>query len=185
MRTVKASRKGARQKGSRFERWVAKALVNAGIEAKRAPLSGALSWLKGDVVEFNTIRPHVHECKNCETLELPLWWRQTAEQAGEGEVPVLHFTSNYQKAYSVMLAEDFDDMVASYERFEPELRLKVTDFPQRKNFWKFTDGKNMSHHILLFTVDEIKLVIMTFDMYLMLRRRDIKRRAADALTPVS
>jgi len=183
MNTPRLSHKGARKKGKRLEHEVTKALKNIGIDAKRVPLSGSLSWLKGDVTEFDTIKPHIHECKNCETVELPSWWRQTASQAINGEVPVLHFTSNYQKVFTVLPVIDFDDLVFSYERYRPELTITITDFPKRKGFWSFLVGKNMSHHVLLYKVDEIDLAIMPFDLYLMLRRQDIKRQAADVLQP--
>lgn len=183
MSKVKLSHKGARKKGKRLEHEVTKALKNIGIDAKRVPLSGSLSWLKGDVTEFDTIRPHVHECKNCETLELPSWWRQAASQAINGEIPVLHFTSNYQKIFTILPVIDFDDLVFSYEQYRPELTITISDFPQRKNFWKFVVGRNMSHHVLLYKVDGIELAILPFEMYLMLRRQDLKRQAADVLLP--
>jgi hypothetical protein len=181
MSKPKLSHKGARKKGTRLEHEVTKALKNIGIDAKRVPLSGALSWLKGDVFESDTIKPHLHECKNCETLELPSWWRQTISQILNREVPVLHFTSNYQKTFTVLPVAEFDDLVFSYERYRPELTITVTDFPQRKSFWKFVAGRNMSHHVLLYKVDGIELAILPFEMYLMLRRQDIKRRAEDVL----
>jgi hypothetical protein len=183
MNTRKVSHKGARKKGSRLERDITKSLKNIGIDAKRVPLSGALSWLKGDVTEFDTIKPHLHECKNCESLELPSWWRQTTSQTINGEVPVLHFTSNYQKIFTVLPVADFDDLVFSYEKYRPELTLTLVDFPQRKNFWKFVVGKNITHHVFLYKVDEIELALIPLEMYLMLRRWDIKRRAEDVLQP--
>ena len=98
---------------------------------------------------------------------------------------MLHFTSNYQKIFTVLPVGDFDDLIFSYEQYRPELTITVTDFPQRKNFWKFVSGRNISHTVFLYKVDDVELAIMPLEMYLMLRRQDIKRRANDVLQGVS
>lgn len=177
----KLSHKGARQKGKRLEHDVVKALKNIGIDAKRVPLSGALSWLKGDVVEFNTINAHLHECKNCETLALPDWWRQSVRQCLNGEVPVLEFTSNYQKTWAAMRVQDFDELVLAYEQYNPALTMQMTVFPQRKNFWKFTATSRDRFSVYSTTIEDEALMIFPFDLYLAMRRSDIKYRAHTAL----
>lgn len=177
----KLSHRGARQKGKRLEHEITKSLKNIGIDAKRVPLSGALSWLKGDVTEFDTIKPHVHECKNCETLELHAWWKQSVDQAINGEVPVLHFTSNYKSVYTVLRVADFDELVESYERYRPELSLSLVTLPPRKNFWKYADVRHANRPAFLFTTKEEELIILQLPLYLLLRKYDIKRRADDVL----
>lgn len=181
MNERKLSHKGSRQKGKRLEHDVVKALKQIGIDAKRVPLSGALSWLKGDVVEFNTIKAHLHECKNCEGLELPAWWRQAVSQCLNGEVPVLEFTSNYQKIWAVMRIADFDDLVFGYEKYRPELTIKLVDFPQRKNFWKFILKGHDRFSVYPTTIDGEEVAVFPFDMYLLMRKWDIKRQADEAL----
>lgn len=177
----KLSHKGARQKGKRLEHDVVKALKNIGVDAQRVPLSGALSWLKGDVVEFNTVKAHLHECKNCETLELPAWWRQCISQCLNGEVPVLEFTSNYQRPWVAMRVADFDEMVEAYEQSSPALTMQMMVLPQRKNFWKFTAASRSRFSVYSTTIDDEALMIFSFELYLMMRRADIKYRAQLAL----
>jgi hypothetical protein len=187
----KLSHKGARQKGKRLERDITKSLKGIGIDAQRVPLSGALSWLKGDVVEFNTVAPHLHECKSCERLELPDWWRQTIRQCLNAEAPVLHFTSNYQPTFTVLRTADFDDLVFGYERYRPELTLTLVSFPRRKDFFKFVGKSTKRDTVYTYEAlikDEAgleiteELVIIPLEMYLRLRRYDLKRRADDVLT---
>lgn len=165
-------------KGKRLEYEVAKALCKIGVDAKRVPLSGALSWLKGDVAEFSLRERHVHECKNCETLSLPEWWRQAMAQAvSKDETPVLHFSSNYKGIFTVLPAGEFDDMVFAYELRRKELELTLIDFPKRKNFWKFIGGGAPLTNIYLYQVDETDLVVINFDLYIKLRREMILRQA--------
>lgn len=178
----KLSHRGARQKGKRLEHDVTKALKNIGIDAQRTPLSGALSWMPGDVTELNTVKVHVHECKNCETLSIPDWWRQAVRQAVNNEVPVLHFTSNYQGIYTVLRSLDFDDLVFSYEKYRPELVLSLMEFPKRKNFWKFIEHRKKEEVFTYQSLEGEELVILPLEMYLRLRRYDLKRRADEVLT---
>lgn len=171
----------ARNKGKQTERYIAKQLSNMGLDAKRVPMSGALSWLKGDIVEFNSVYPHLHEAKNQEQLSLGSWWKQATEQCLNGEVPVLHFTSNYKPLYTMLDSKDFDEMLYAYESLHREMKLQLLDLPSRKNFWKFTEKMRTKHTI--FTTPEER-VIMLFDLYLMLRRADVKVRTQAALHQV-
>ena len=160
----------ARNKGKTLERQVAKDLKNIGVEAQRVPMSGALSWLKGDVVEMSSIKPHLHECKNHEQLSLGSWWEQTTSQCLNQEVPVLHFTSNYKPIYTMLSSEHFDDLLFAYEQYHRELNVKVIDTPPRKNFWKVS-ASQLSPYTAYILEDN---VVILFTMYLMLRRSDIK-----------
>lgn len=190
----KLSHKGARKKGSRGEYQIRDDLIKIGIRAKRIPMSGALAWMKGDVGEFNVEQKHVHEVKNCEKLELGDWWRQSAVQSLNGEIPTLHFTSNHRKFTTVMRATDFDTLVAAYEEKRPELEINLIDYPGRKNFYTFqaatathkrdvyfwelqgrTTGKiNLKTGLRVDTVhpDE-QLVIFPTELYMLLRKYEV------------
>lgn len=197
----KLSHKGSKQKGSRGEYAIRDGLIRIGIDAKRVPMSGALSWMKGDVREFNTNPQHVHEVKNCEKLELGDWWRQSSDQIrpGEPEIPTLIFSGNYRKQQVVMRTTDFDDLVYAYEQHRPELTINLIDFPSRKNFWKFQETTlTGGHDVYLWnlagrtigtiskatglrkdrTYPDEQLAIFPFDMYLMLRKHQIKGQTA-------
>lgn len=143
---------------------MAKALCRLGIDAKRVPMSGALSWLKGDVVEFNTVNKHLHECKNHQQLSLNTWWQQSLDQCLNSEIPVLHFTSNYKPIYTMIETETFDDLCYAYETNHKELPFNLIDLP-RKNFWTFSKSAGRFD---AFLTDE--RVIILFDVYLMLRK---------------
>lgn len=169
----KISYASARNKGKVFERKIVKHLKNIGIDAKRVPMSGALSWLKGDCVEFNTIKPHVHEMKHQEALSINTWWEQALDQVKDEEVPVLHFTSNYKPVYTMITSELFDDMMFAYGKFHKELDLKVMEYPPRKNFWKFIERED-SKHVAYLTDDR---VIIPLETYLLLRKAEIKSLA--------
>lgn len=171
MAEQRISRKSAREKGKKFERDLANSLKKIGIDAHRVPMSGALAWMKGDVVEFDTTPHHVHECKNQETLCIPEWWRQAIAQVKDDELPVLHFTSVRKPAYTVVQSALFDEMLSQYENRRPELPLTVIDFPRRKNFWKYATGNSAKLTVYLYPVDDDnELVIMLQEIYLLLRK---------------
>lgn len=169
--TRKITYASARNKGKQLERTIAKRLCQIGIDAKRVPMSGALSWLPGDVAEFDTDPKHVHECKNHEELSLNTWWEQTTRQAKDGEVPVLHFTSNYKQIYTMLRSEDFDQLLFDYETVRPEINVKVIDVPPRKNFWKFSDKQNDKFNAFIYD----DRVIILLDFYLLLRKYALYR----------
>lgn len=159
------TKKSARQKGSNLEREVSKELQKIGINSQRVPMSGALSWMKGDVVEFNTDPKHVHECKNQQALSINTWWYQAVDQVrNDNELPVLHFTSNYKPIYTMITSELFDDLVFKYEDTHKEVPFNLIDLP-RKNFWIFSQGADRFD---VFLTDD--RVILRFDIYIMLRK---------------
>lgn len=184
----KVSHKGSRQKGARGEYKVRDDLIKIGITAKRVPMSGALSWFKGDVTEMNVVNKHIHEVKNHETLSLGEWWRQASVQALYNEVPTLEFMSNHYPIYSVMRATDFDQMVAEYEASRSELRLNLIDFPPRKNFWKWQaatktggldiyfwelKGRTIVEKDVAVVYPDEQLIIFPFSLYLMIRKYQV------------
>jgi Holliday junction resolvase len=82
----------AKQKGSDAERELAKLLVAAGLtEAKRTPLSGALSDWPGDIV----LDGFAVECKRQETTSIWKWWAQACAAARGGRHPILFFRRNH------------------------------------------------------------------------------------------
>lgn len=169
--------RSARNKGKTFERTVAKSLTDMGIDAKRVPMSGALSWLKGDVVEFNTVPAHVHECKNQEALSINTWWEQAVDQVKDQEVPVLHFTSNYKSMFTMITSEVFDEMLFAYENYRGEINVKVIDVPPRKNFWKFSEKQRDKFTVFMY--DDRVIILLSF--YLLLRRYHMKHLAASLI----
>ncbi len=80
----------SREKGARGEREVAGMFRDAGFAVVRTPNSGGLH-VPGDLVGLDGISVEV---KRSERWDVPGWLRQTHEQAGDGELPVLIFRRN-------------------------------------------------------------------------------------------
>ncbi len=94
----------SRNKGARGEREVCEAYREYGFEAERTPLSGALSWMKGDVT---TSLPDIHiEVKRTERLAVWDALMQAESDARDGQEPVLHFRRNHSGWY-VCISLDF------------------------------------------------------------------------------
>lgn len=96
-----------KQKGSGYEREIAKLYVEFGIDpnCQRMPLSGAMEHLKGDIHKAHNIALEyrfVDEVKRQENLAIPQWWRQALSQCTVGEEPLLHFKQNNQEGLSVI-----------------------------------------------------------------------------------
>lgn len=114
MQTVRG--RGAKEKGSRAERkWrdelrrIYKTPAQRE-KIKRVPMSGA-SWMKGDVVDLNDYDT-LYEVKNCESLEIPAWWRQTERESGASRTSVLVVTQNFRPFYVFM---ENDALAGLYE----------------------------------------------------------------------
>lgn len=120
--------KHPKQKGSEFERKVAKMLTEwSGSEFHRTPMSGALHWsndsrVVSDIVPPESLSgwPFSIECKNVEcswgfdtfingtSTTLKEHWRQAEGDArSEGMVPMLVFTKNYRDIYLMMTESDY------------------------------------------------------------------------------
>jgi hypothetical protein len=86
--------KSPKQKGSRLEREIAKALRHAGLDktAQRMPLSGAIDGFKSDI---STSLPFSIEAKNQETWS-PLAYMEQAQAGAEhtGKMPVVIMSKN-------------------------------------------------------------------------------------------
>lgn len=110
--------KGAKQRGSAFERKVRDELkriypADRRKAVGRIPMSGAGS-IKGDILDQNNT-DFCYECKKHERLSIPAWWRQTLAQTQVWQMPVLVFSSNYQPIYWVMRESDFSYCVGVAE----------------------------------------------------------------------
>ena len=77
----------SRRKGVAGELEAAAVLKAAGLEVRRTPNSGGLSW-RGDL---QGLEGFVIEVKRCETLAIPAWLRQAHAASRGGEVPVVIF----------------------------------------------------------------------------------------------
>ena len=102
----------AKQKGSKYERDIAKMYVDYGIDKKatRMPLSGADVYLKSDIrhahdqaIPFRFI----DECKRQEKISVDKWWRQVKSACTEFEEPVLHFKKSHFDSLTVIKTETF------------------------------------------------------------------------------
>lgn len=113
--------KTSRNKGSNFERLVAKKFEEAyGVKLVRTPLSGGLAKssnkqdFKGDIVcaeEDVDILLGI-ECKNQKTWSLPAWLKQSEEETPDGKVPCVVFHKHgTSKDYITLSLDDFLELV--------------------------------------------------------------------------
>lgn len=101
--------RAARQKGANAEREVVALLAEAGYDVHRTPHSGALEWMKGDVVGF----PGCHvEVKRHEALRIPEWCAKAEAEAG-GKPALLIFRRSREPWRVVMLLDDFLKLMES------------------------------------------------------------------------
>ena len=96
------SGRSSRTKGSAAEREVVAILKEAGYDVRRCPYSGALEWMKGDIVGA----PWHVEVKRCEALRIPEWMRKLREQA-EDKPGVLIFRRSREEWNVCLTLEDF------------------------------------------------------------------------------
>lgn len=97
-----------RQKGCRYERFIAKLYREFGIDtqAQRMPLSGAHKNLKSDIQKPEDTE-WLDECKHRETTHIWEWWKQVVSQCRKGQHPVLHIKKNYHESLTVLRTEDY------------------------------------------------------------------------------
>lgn len=114
--------KRSRNKGSNFERDVAKKFARAyGVELVRTPQSGGFiknslkaEDFRGDVVPADgSIRLILHiECKNSKRWTLPQWIEQAEGDCPKGRVPIVVFHKyNSSKDYVCISMDDFMKLV--------------------------------------------------------------------------
>jgi len=145
--------RGAKKKGSRAERNIAKELSeHFKVELHRTPASGGLRWhqmqglTRGDLVTDSPGFPFCIEVKNRESWDLRQllegngsildWWEQATDDAtAVNKVPLLLFTKNYHPFYVL-----FNEM-------------------QMKPFKKELDQNGLINHLIIFHKGA-KLIVM-------------------------
>lgn len=97
--------KSRKAKGNRLETKIANEYRKIGIEARRMPMSGAITHMKADI--FKPIHDGWHdEVKNQETVKLREWWNQTTSTCGKN-IPVLHISANYRPIITVVSSDQW------------------------------------------------------------------------------
>jgi len=119
--------KAPHRKGKAFELWVSKRLRNAlDAFAERSPHSGALWWIKGDVVSgASVLQGDLIECKAQETWSLPAWIRKARTQASSHRW-FLALKRKYELPVVVMDFEDWLNLLAELQ----ELRGAFENRPE-------------------------------------------------------
>ena len=70
----------------------------SGVDIQLSPL--AMSIIPWDI-----------ECKNQETWSIPLWWKQTTTNTGEGRKPLLVIKKNHHEPLVVVSWSDFKELI--------------------------------------------------------------------------
>jgi len=96
---------GKKAKGSRLERKIAELYRHHGFEAVRMPMSGAMGGHMSGDIAFRYLVPFKVEVKNQETVSIWKWWRQTQEQVGINQEPVLFFSGNHRPILATVNAD--------------------------------------------------------------------------------
>lgn len=107
--------KSPKQKGSRLERQVAKAIRQKGLDpkAQRMPLSGAWAHLPEDI--YTSLDLHI-ECKNQERLRIWEWWQKIRNRRN----PVLVVSGNYRPTLAVVDLDFLLDLLKTEQEFLEE-----------------------------------------------------------------
>lgn len=110
--------RAAKAKGSGYERVIAQKYVDYGIDpyAKRMPLSGAISYMKGDIKHAHNIAipfKFIDEVKRQETINWYQWWLQATSQCGQGEEPVLHFKKSNSEPFTLIRTDTFFSLLGT------------------------------------------------------------------------
>ena len=115
-RNASAQGKASRDKGKRFERWVASFFKEYGITAKRTAQYCGKTGLAEDVEGV----PGIHiECKAVERLNMEAAYQQSvrdAEAAGRGEYPIVIHKKSRKPAMVTMALEDWIVMYLAWMR---------------------------------------------------------------------
>lgn len=103
----------SRQKGARFERFVAQLLREHGYEAERGQQhSGGKD---SPDVKCNLLNTHI-EAKNVEALNIWKALEQSEYDAGKDEMPIVVFKRNRSKVYVALRFEDYMTLYKYYEK---------------------------------------------------------------------
>lgn len=121
---------GGRQKGSRFERDVAKLFAKwSGSDVNRTPLSGgwaknAKHGVKNDLISTDPNFPFGVECKNQEEWliehllsndksKIFSWWKQVITETPKGKIPLLVFHRNHSPIFTMITTRGWKKMTSS------------------------------------------------------------------------
>lgn len=96
-----------RTKGARGEREVAELLRNFGIEVDRTVHNSGM-YLRGDLTG---VEGYHFEVKRQETLRVPTWLRQAADECGD-LVPVVAFRQSRSEWYAALPLRDLARLIA-------------------------------------------------------------------------
>lgn len=164
-------------KGNRLEKKVAERYRywNVDVNARRMPLSGAISYLKGDIHKPDD-REWIDECKSHETVRLGTFWLQSAIQAPKiWQHPILHISANFRPIVTLIRECDYDDLVQAAAR--EDNRIDLTH-KKRYSFWDEIGRMVQSVGPRATVVDIIvageALVAMDIDHYMNLRVAGLK-----------
>ncbi len=104
----------SKQKGSRYERHIAKRIREYGYDAER----GCQHSGGKDSPDVKCSMVGIHwECKKVEKLNIWNALKQSQRDAGDGEMPAVVFSRNREKDY---VAVPFDDFMKMYQCYEKE-----------------------------------------------------------------
>jgi hypothetical protein len=128
---VAKTAKSKKAKGSKLEKKIAEEYRRIGIEARRMPLSGAISHMKSDIWK-KTRDGWSDECKNAETVKLKEWWAQTRRDASTFNKPVLHVSANYRPIISIISAEDYYQMLLTLQQSGQEFQHRQRKLTKKR-----------------------------------------------------
>jgi len=103
----------SRDKGARYERYIAKRIREYGYEAER----GCQHAGGKDSPDVKCNMNGIHwECKKVEKLNIWNALAQSERDAGDGEIPAVVFARNRSKDYVAVPFDDFMRMFRAYEK---------------------------------------------------------------------
>ena len=151
--------KTKKQKGKRFEKYVAKELKKVlGFVYARAD-SGSGKEHKEDITLPDYVGIYI-ECKNHAKKDLKRWWSQTVEGCPDSKIPILVYRLNYQKEPTVVMsAIDFLDFLSGEWRNRiVSFREKWELYPELSFLVEF--GFNSFLELLKMNIDKLKWKIV-------------------------
>jgi hypothetical protein len=96
------------QKGKRHEYHVRDILKTYGYEARRTPMSGAISFLKGDILSDSF--PFFIECKDDKKASFLKWWKK-AQSESSVKPAIVVWTINREDIYTFIRFTDLLDIM--------------------------------------------------------------------------
>lgn len=114
--------RGAREKGAKFERKIAKILKDKfGVEVKRTGAQEKWKMYGGDVNaprHIDTIlNDFFWECKARENWSIIDWYIKAADDAETNQIPVVVATKNHNNNYVFLTLQDFIGILKELEEY--------------------------------------------------------------------